>query len=270
MYTLTKEYLGLNNISNKDIRTLAHAKADCLLEDRITDLEKLARLSDYVSSVVQTNKNFYIQAMTEVILGVDTGIIPAITPASAVAKGLWAGEGNKCNGWGRDPLDCNANYDRSSGTSRRYWLQDTGFHSDYRDYHNQVFHFWASVAAVGEYTDELGTFLSASITYVGLQVFHEGIEAALEHQGATWQDYALTEMGLNLGQRIASGRITPLQAGNWMRDNLSRPFSGERSNLIFQYLLDQPQNPEEDWYRFDCTDPTVCYPGDLPENFPGF
>jgi hypothetical protein len=42
--------------------------------------------------------------------------------------------------------------------------------------------------------------------------------------GSSWEDYALTDMGLALGTMLSLETIQPAQAGDWLRHNLSEPW----------------------------------------------
>jgi hypothetical protein len=44
--------------------------------------------------------------------------------------------------------------------------------------------------------------------------------------GATWQDYALAQEGMNTGTLIAFGVIHPNQLGNYLRENLGTNSAG--------------------------------------------
>lgn len=186
----------------------AAAYSNSLLQNsNLTDLEKLARLSDHVALAFPTNQTAYLGVMTPLIMGVRSGPWSPLDAHSV----------DKCAGWGRDPDDCPQN--KLLG-----WIQDGGFHQDYQDSRNQAFHLWASVDAVG---GAEGSALLAGrefTTYTGLQFVHEQVQGALGSIGASWQDFALTDRGMLLGHLLATESIQPEAVGDWLREELSKPF----------------------------------------------
>jgi len=228
------------------IYTYAHswqpeAYAEYLLTvPQITDVERLALLSDYVAARYPDDTEKYMQVMTQIILGVPPG--PLAAPRSLMA-------GN-CAGWGRDPHDCPENWEDFM------FLTDTSFHPDYQDYHNQVYHFWASVAAIGGQQSPLARGFSTLLTYFGLQIMHEYFQGiVLGSQGASWQDANLTDLGMDLGIALSNGDISPLEVGDWLREHLTTP--ADIDSELLQSLFPLSGNFEEPWYQqredyFEC------------------
>ncbi len=265
-------YSYISGIGSREaVLGAARVKSACLLcNDTLTDLEKLAALSDFVAARLSGNDD-YLEVMTQIILGVSA------SPISAGAA-IFAGG---CAGWGRysnrsENPDCPANtkpcetdecrcHTPCPNKPNRY-LADTGFHSDFRDAHmegggNQVFHLWASVAGVGSADDIWGErTISTAINWGFLQIGHEGIQGILSElgtpppigdPGGSIQDYFLTEMGIKLGRKLAGGDIQPRQVGGWLVAHLG-PNGGGRwetsdyaipgaTREMFQYPFDNFQ-----------------------------
>lgn len=99
---------------------------------------------------------------------------------------------------------------------------DTGFNPNYRDGHNQPYHFWANVNTTAQ-----GGNLGQGIGLVA-NVVHEMADPsealkAPQERGTSWEDYFLSLKGLEMGQMLRSGALTVDQAGSWMQANLSAP-----------------------------------------------
>ncbi|MGB2770691.1 MAG: RHS repeat-associated core domain-containing protein, partial [Anaerolineae bacterium] len=99
---------------------------------------------------------------------------------------------------------------------------DTGFHLNYRDRHNQPYHFWANVNTTAQ-----GGNLGEGIGLVA-NVVHEMADPSEalkppQERGTSWEDYFLSLKGLEMGQMLHSGALTVDQAGSWMQANLSAP-----------------------------------------------
>jgi RHS repeat-associated protein len=236
----------------------AKIKAACLLcDDILTDLDKLVALSDFVAARL-SNREDYLEVTTQIILGVSASPFILLSANSFIQSG--------CTGWGRysnrsekpDCLEntgackteeCKCNTPCPNKTNR--YLADTGFNADFRDAHmegggNQVYHFWASVAAVGSADEFPGErYWSAGLNYLGLQVGHEGIQGLLNKAGlpfpygdpgASSQDYYLTEMGISLGGLLAGGDIQPSEVGNWLKTYLGPGGRGRGETPDYRFL----------------------------------
>jgi hypothetical protein len=207
--------------------------ADWLLNNRsLTDLERLAMLSDFVARRYPDDQQAYLSLMTRIIMGVDSS---PLSPLAAVTNG------DKCSGWGRDPGDCPEN--EITGL----FLLDSGFHSDYQDKNNQVFHFWASVDAVGGASSETGMLARNALVFIGLQVFHEGIQGVLigtplGDPGSSWEDYALTDRGMLIGTGLAMEYFQPSEVGDRIRNMLSQPWPGDIDALYQIFPLPGPSD----------------------------
>lgn len=199
---------------------LTQIKAQCVLENGGSSLEKLADLSDFVAGAYANDRLGYINLMSQVVIG---------TYAGAAVRSLQAGG---CAGWGREPKDCPSN---------TQFLDDTGFHVDFRDGHNQVYHFWGMAASMGAMQNGVDFFYSTFLNFIGFQFFHEIVQGALCNAGAplgdtgaSWEDFASTDMAITFGIKISGGAIGPSQAGNWLRSNLGTGSRGwDLANTAF-------------------------------------
>ena len=204
------------------------------VESDFTDLDVLASLSDFVAS--RTNSiSSYNEVMSYVILGTYSG--PG-APLRALV-------GDPCAGLGRDPGDCK---------EIEHWFEDTGFHPDFQDYHNQPFHFWASVATgTSESALPITLHLGTILNYFGLQVVHEGVEGVLGRPGASWEDFVLTSKGFELAELLRNEEISPEMVSQWLYENLGVNSQGGRSSIRssiqsrqYWFPLTGPNKP--DWY----------------------
>jgi hypothetical protein len=151
--------------------------------------------------------------MSQIVIGTGQGI-----QAGAVAA-----ISNHCLGWGRDSYDCAQN------NRPELQLRDTGFHADFQDGYNQVFHFWASLASVGGARIEIERAVQTGFNRVAFQTIHEGVQGWLCQQdlpggdfGSSWQDFALTEMAFVLGEYLFLDVVQPIEVGAWLRNNLGQ------------------------------------------------
>ena len=94
---------------------------------------------------------------------------------------------------------------------------DEGFHQDFQDGKSQPFHFWAYFATAANTwgMGRPGGYPAGQITGDVANILHEIIFP--DGNGATWQDYALSRAGMNLGGLVNLGVIPPNQLGNFMR-----------------------------------------------------
>jgi RHS repeat-associated protein len=168
------------------------------------DLEAMAQIVDTAASVYRT-----YDEMLPVLTGVFNG-----QGGSNPATLLIAAFGNAgCNGIGRDPGDCPAN----AGPGQHF--ADTGFHSDFRDRHNQLFHFWAYLATVASSEWQIplvGQILGLTVSEAG-NFTHEILQ---RDDQSTWQDYGLSVSGMQIGLYAGLGIIPPNQLGNYLRGSL--------------------------------------------------
>lgn len=189
---------------------LTQIKAQCLLESSDSSLEKLANLSDFVASAYSTDRLSYMNIMSEVVIGTHSG-------AGAAVRSLVAGG---CAGWGREPRDCPDN---------NLFLDDSGFHPDFQDGRQQVYHFWAGVASVGATGNIFDALITLPLNFIGFQIGHEivqgvlcnaGVQPRIGDSGGSWADYALTNVAIHMGTLFALGDITPTEVGTWIRNNV--------------------------------------------------
>jgi hypothetical protein len=87
-------------------------------------------------------------------------------------------------------------------------FSDVGFHSDFIDKGNQVFHVWPYVIAgangpVGSVIGTLGN------------LYHEIYQHS--NDGKSWEDYALANAGMRVGYLTYGGKISPSQFGDTLR-----------------------------------------------------
>ena len=167
----------------------------------ITSLDGLEQLSNFAASLIPndtTNRmEAYVNDMSQTIMGVEGSY--------ALIKGFLH-HCDKCPEFG-----------------------DTGFHRDYRDQQNQVYHYWAYVATVALQNNILGrATANLGNTY---HEFIDPIDAAntiIQHKpsGLSWEDYYLARAGWATGELLAGGKITVNQAGSFMRMALSTEYPG--------------------------------------------
>jgi len=105
----------------------------------------------------------------------------------------------------------------------------TGFHPDFEDGYNQVFHFWASLAT----TANPNAFLPYSATGVGTRSNAEAHIGNILHEtilgksaGKSKEDFNLSLAAIDIGNRITLGEITPMQLGDILRIELGLNGSG--------------------------------------------
>ena len=174
------------------------------------DLEAMAQIVDTVA-VVYKDYGKMMPVLSKIFNGKEESSIFTLYNAAEYNTG--------CAGLGRDPGDCGAN----AGLGNAFW--DTGFHDDYRDGHNQIYHFWAYVTtaadtdgriARGGVTTKFDRFLGLAVPLAG-NIKHEIWQ---NDDGATWEDFALGLAGTRIGYLIGLGVIPPQKLGNYLRSSL--------------------------------------------------
>ncbi len=119
-----------------------------------------------------------------------------------------------CAGVGREAeRDC-----KSNTTDESFW--DEGYNPDFQDDHNQIFHYWAYLSTTASTDYPVGGYALGYYVGQAANVAHE-IFGIGDPKGASWQDYALAEAGLNTGVMISFGLIPPDQLGNYIRNDLA-------------------------------------------------
>jgi hypothetical protein len=148
-------------------------------------------------------------------------------PGTLVAAAIQAKK-NGCAGIGRDPTDCH--------TSTKYF-GDTGFHSDFRDGYNQLFHLWgyiADTAAPGHpFMGGVG-FVESNIGNFGHEIVQSIFRYPKGGEGTSWQDFELSGQGMYIGELITTGSITPNELATVIRNNIGP--NGPGSSGEFQML----------------------------------
>jgi hypothetical protein len=181
------------------------------------DLEAMARIIDKAAAIYGTYE-FMIPALSEVFLGISESNPLTLLNATGA---------DPCAALGREPKDCSFNSEDGS-----FW--DEGFSEDYRDGHNQIYHFWAYLATTASTEMSIGGYALGYYTTQGGNFLHE-ILAVGDPSGATWQDYALAQAGINTGVMISFGMISPNELGDYVRNVLgtnSAPYVGP----LIQYV----------------------------------
>jgi hypothetical protein len=166
------------------------------------DLEAMVRIVNKASRLYRTFDKI-MPELSEIFLGVHES-----NPLTI----LHAAGADSCAGLGREPKDCSLNTDADS-----FWNE--GFHRDFQDGHNQVFHFWAYVATTASTDMPVGGYALGYIAGQGGNYVHENL-AVGDPTGATWQDYALAQAGMNTGVMISFGAVSPNELGNYIRDTV--------------------------------------------------
>ncbi len=184
------------------------------------DLEAMAQIVDY-AAYLYGNYQQMMPMLSGIFLGLEQS--NSITVFNAAFRDY-----NACNlAIGREQNDCKTEDGRS--------FKDLGFHPDFRDNHNQLFHFWAYVSTTAA-TETRWDFVYSPLIPPGVTVsllannYHEII--APDDQ-ASWEDYALAVYGVQTGMLIRYGIIPPDQLGNYLRDMLGEDGPGSGGAVIW-------------------------------------
>jgi hypothetical protein len=116
-----------------------------------------------------------------------------------------------CDGVGRSKHDCEGN---------SYSFGDSGFHKDFQDGDNQLFHLWGYIAQT--YSNPAFVEFNTVIGIVG-NVYHEIGQSVLNKDdgwGTSWNDYALSEAGMSIGTQLSRGEIFGYGLGDYLRKRL--------------------------------------------------
>jgi len=185
------------------------------------DLEAMARVIDYAAVLFQQYDDM-IPALSQIFLGVNES-----NPLTV----LHASDADGCAAIGREPKDC-----LSNAADEVFW--DRGFNRDFRDRHSQVYHYWAFVATAASTDMPIGGFALGFYTGHGGNIAHEIFKVGDPGgAGATWQDFALSQAGINTGEMIAFGLIQPNELGDYVRENIGPNGSGAPYvDPLVQYL----------------------------------
>ncbi|MBT3391595.1 MAG: RHS repeat-associated core domain-containing protein [Chloroflexi bacterium] len=121
------------------------------------------------------------------------------------------------------------------------YFTDTGFHTDFRDKGNQIYHSWAYVAAMTEESD----FEMAFVFATGANVVHEYAQSTVGTvfqstsvdltTGTSWKDHVLSEAAMGIGVCISIECVSPDDLGNLIRNVFG--IRGVGSNGRYEDLL---------------------------------
>ncbi|MEK6754348.1 MAG: RHS repeat-associated core domain-containing protein, partial [Chloroflexota bacterium] len=179
-------------------RQQLHDYANSTLEELggVDDLEAVVRIVDKAAQLYKNYDNM-IPALSGIFLGIEESNSLTIWHAFLA---------DRCAALGR--ADCEAN---------TVSFGDAGFNHDFQDGQSQPFHFWAYLATSAN-TEGTGpaSYMPGAIISAGANVVHEIIMP--DGAGATWQDYALAQAGINIGTLVNVGAVTPDQLGNTIKD----------------------------------------------------
>ncbi|NUM46262.1 MAG: RHS repeat-associated core domain-containing protein, partial [Anaerolineales bacterium] len=197
------------------------------------DLEALAQIIEAADSIYAAND------LTGFLNGINLVIAGTAYVSNAPAGSyLWnAVFGNPCAAVGGD--DCPTNTQT---------FGDAGFHRDFRDGNNQLFHLWSAFLSGVEHAYR-GVFL----TGIG-NMFHEGGEYILGktplgsivdkfNSGQSWEDYALTGAGVALAVDFNSGSISRSDLGNYFRTTFGPSGPGSNGFVTMMRNLNPLNNP---------------------------
>jgi RHS repeat-associated protein len=167
------------------------------------DLEAMAHIVEKAKKLFKTYEDM-IPALTEIFSGVEESNSWTVINAK---------NSNPCKAIGREIKDC---------TSNTTQFFDSGFHSDYQDGHNQIFHFWSyfSTSANIQGKGPASYIPGIAMSYIGNVVHEKWASALVPDPQATWQDYALTEKAMKIGFLVNVGAIPPNQLGSYLRNEL--------------------------------------------------
>lgn len=185
-------------------------KADQILKDyghgpepnpEANDLEAMAKIVEKAADIYDGDWDQMLPALTGIFNGVQMS-----GPGTLITSAL---NSDRCAGVGRSTRDCPSN---------QYSFGDVGFHPDFRDGDNQLYHVWAYIAE----TATPGKRPLDGFGYIIGNIangFHEVIQAVLgiDLDGTSWEDYFLSVEGMEIGMQIANGTISPYNLGNVLR-----------------------------------------------------
>jgi RHS repeat-associated protein len=187
----------------------------------INDLEAMAIIADVGASMYGTWDKL-MPKLTQIFTGKEESNPLTIWNAAMHNMG--------CAGLGRDPGDCPNNF--GLGNS----FNGQGFHPDFQDGHNQLFHFWSYVATVAAADGPFPPIGQISGLFVSelANVYHEIVD---QNEQSTWQDYGLSVRGMQTGLYIGLGAIKPNQLGDYLRGSLGPSGYGSYGFTPFMIFL---------------------------------
>jgi len=197
------------------------AAVQSILQDLggVNDLEGMAITSEVLARPYPDWESFLPQ-FGQTFVGSSTYGPPALI--RAILASLASGG---CCGVGREPHDC---------ASNKYYWQDTGFHQDFRDRHNQPYHAVGHILQTASPGAGSGSrFLMKTLGFIG-NVTHEWAQSkagASLGWGTSWEDYVLSEKAWEVGALITNQAITPAELGDVMRSAFGPGGTGSNGRL---------------------------------------
>jgi hypothetical protein len=168
---------------------------------RKNDLEAMAIIVEVAASAYGTYDRMLPQ-LSNVFLGIRSSG-PGTLPLALVDTTLMRWE-DECHGVGRDTSDCPGNVD---------YFTDLGFHPDFRDNNNQLFHVWAYIAETSFPQDprwgQVGQATGALANWL-----HDSVQTG---PGVSLQDYHLSQAGMEIGLLITNQAISPAELADVIR-----------------------------------------------------
>jgi RHS repeat-associated protein len=192
------------------------------------DLEAMAQIIDYGSTLFPDYDDL-LPALTNIFNGVNTS-----GPGTLIAAAQM-NDTNGCAGVGREPRDC---------AGAKYYFEDTGFHTDFQDSHNQPYHLWGYIANTASPGNKKAGTLGL-IEAVSGNIAHEYVQSILANAGirtdkgwgTSWNDFVLSEAGMEIGILITDGAISPSELGDVIRNRIG--INGPGSNGVLQIYQNQ-------------------------------
>jgi len=180
-------------LKNFAIRTLKNPN--------INDLDALVAIVDRAADLYENYEDM-IPAISGVLLGIEESNPFTVYNASQANS-----EEELCAAVGR--FDCPKN--QITGD----YFTSTGFHPDYADGDNQLYHFWAYLATVAN-TEGRGPLKFVPGMYVtgwanNIHEIYQPAWPGSDGSGASWQDYALSQAGMMIGFQVSRGIVPPSQ-----------------------------------------------------------
>jgi hypothetical protein len=147
-----------------------------------------------------------IPALSAVFIGVES------SGPTTLVKAMLNNDG--CAGVGRDAHDCSSNQN---------YFQDKGFHKDFMDDNNQIFHVWGYIANTVSPHGSVGGSIDYGLS-TGGNILHEIVQGKLKFPdggwGTSWKDYRLSVAGMKIGLMISQDQIAATDLGNFVFQEL--------------------------------------------------
>lgn len=120
-------------------------------------------------------------------------------------------------------------------------FKDTGFHPDFRDYRNQVYHTWAYIVETAS-PDNIAEGILGGYSATVANYVHELPLAG----GSSWEDFQLAEAGIFIGWQVTTGSVTLSQLGDFILQTL-----GPKATPGLTSAGRLPYSPLESWLLQD-------------------